>query len=141
MKREYTMGRVIVARLPHGADLLAGITDLCKEHAVSMGSITAIGALSDAAVSYYDQDRKEYRELLFPGHSEILALVGNVSQRDGAAVCHAHVTLADEYGRAFGGHLVAGCRIFAAELTVTELIGEPLKRGFDEVTGLPLWVE
>lgn len=140
MKREFTTGRTIVARLPHGADLLESITALCREHKLAMGTVTAIGALSDAVVGYYDQNQKSYHELPFPGHSEILALVGTLSQRDGAVMCHAHVTLADEFGRAFGGHLVAGCRIFAAEVTVTELVGEPLTRGFDEVTGLHLWV-
>ena len=52
---------------------------------------------------------------------------------------HAHATLAGHDGACVGGHVVPGCRIFACELILQELVGEPLERGYDEVTGLPLW--
>jgi uncharacterized protein len=139
--QEFKTGRVFVGRLPHGADLLEAITACCRERGVRMAEISAIGALSQARVGYYEQDAKIYRELGFPGHCEILSLIGTVSVRDGAPAVHAHVTLADDEGRSFGGHLIAGCRVFACELVITELSGEPLVRGFDETTGLPLWSE
>ncbi|TAL29595.1 MAG: DUF296 domain-containing protein [Spirochaetes bacterium] len=139
--REFKTGRVFVGRLPHGADLLESITACCRARGIAMARIDAIGALSEAAVAYYEQNAKIYHELRFPGHCEILSLTGTVSIRDGAPACHAHVTLADDTGRSYGGHLVAGCRIFACELVVTELQGEPLVRGFDATTGLPLWSE
>jgi uncharacterized protein len=139
--REFKSGRVFAGRLPHGADLLESITACCRERGISMAQISAIGALSAARVAYYGQDAKIYHEISFPGHCEILSLVGTVSVRDGAPACHAHVTLADDTGRSYGGHLVAGCRIFACELVITELAGEPLARGFDETTGLALWSE
>ena len=52
---------------------------------------------------------------------------------------HAHVTLSDEQGNAFGGHLAPGTVIFACEFVIQELAGDALTRGFDEQTGLPLW--
>jgi uncharacterized protein len=45
----------------------------------------------------------------------------------------------DVDGACVGGHVVPGCRIFACELILQELVGEPLERGYEEVTGLPLW--
>ncbi len=44
---------------------------------------------------------------------EILALVGIISLRDGQIMVHAHVTLGDQEGRAWGAHLPEGTVIFA----------------------------
>ena len=52
---------------------------------------------------------------------------------------HAHVTLADKNGKAYGGHLAPGTEIFACEVIVQALEGPEFKRGIDEETGLPLW--
>ena len=68
-----------------------------------------------------------------------MTLLGNVSRRDGATAVHLHATLADHDGVCVGGHVAAGCVVFACELFIQELVGEPLQRGFDEATGLPLW--
>ena len=73
------------------------------------------------------------------GAVELVSLLGNVSRRDGATAVHAHATLAGHDGACVGGHVVPGCRVFACELILQELVGEPLERGLDEVTGLPLW--
>ena len=68
-----------------------------------------------------------------------MTLLGNVSRRDGATAVHLHATLADHDVACYGGHVAAGCVVFACELFIQELVGEPLERSFDEVTGLPLW--
>jgi predicted DNA-binding protein with PD1-like motif len=118
---EFTQGRVIVARLRHGADLLEEIV-----------------ALADR-LAFYDQAGKSYGEFALDRPLEITALAGNLSLRDGARTAHVHLTLAEHGGRAFGGHAAAGCVVFAAELLVVELRGASLERAHDETTGLPLW--
>jgi predicted DNA-binding protein with PD1-like motif len=118
---EFAQGRSIVARLPHGADLLEEIVALA------------------ARLAYYDQADKTYEEFALDRPLEITALAGNVSRRDGAPAAHVHLTLADDDGRAFGGHAAPGCVVFACELVVTELHGPSLERSHDDVTGLPLW--
>lgn len=138
---EYTPGRTIVARLSHGTDLLDGLQALAAEHKVAVGSLTAIGALQRASLGYYRQDRQEYRRFAIDGPVEILACVGNVSARDGEAAIHAHLTVGDEQGGTRGGHLMDGCLVFACEVTLTELLGHALTRGYDATTGLPLWSE
>jgi predicted DNA-binding protein with PD1-like motif len=137
--REFARGRRVVARLLHGGDLLAEIAAVADEHRMPMAEVRAIGALSEARVAFYDQDAKTYGEFAVPGPVELLCLLGNVSRRDGGTAVHAHVTLAGHDGACVGGHLVPGCRVFACELILQELVGEPLERAFDEVTGLPLW--
>jgi len=52
---------------------------------------------------------------------------------------HAHVTLSNARGEAFGGHLAAGTVVFSAECIIEELVGPEYVRSHDETTGLPLW--
>jgi predicted DNA-binding protein with PD1-like motif len=137
--REFTRGRRVVARLPHGGDLLAEIAAVADAHGMATAELRAIGALSEARLAFYDQEAKTYGEFDVDGAVELVSLLGNVSRRDGATAVHAHATLAGHDGACVGGHVIPGCRIFAGELILQELVGEALERGFDEVTGLPLW--
>ena len=137
--RELSRGRRVVARLPHGGDLLVEIAAVADEHGMTTAEVRAIGALSEARLAFYDQETKAYGEVDVDGAVELLGLLGNVSRRDGATAVHAHATLAGHDGACVRGHVVPGCRIFACELIPQELVGEPLERGYDEVTGLPLW--
>ena len=137
--REFARGRRVVARLPHGGDLLAEIAAVADEHGMATAELRAIGALSEARLAFYDQETKTYGEFDVPGAVELLGLLGNVSRRDGDIAVHAHAMLGRRDGTTLGGHVVAGCAVFACELVVVELAGPPLERGHDERTGLPLW--
>lgn len=137
--REFTRGRRVVARLPHGDDLLASIAALADGHGMAVAELRAIGALRRARLAFYDQTRHEYGEFDLDGPVEIVALLGTVSRRDGATAVHVHATLAGHDGACIGGHVVPGCEVFACELVMQELVGEPLERELDPVTGLPLW--
>lgn len=136
---EFTTGRIIVARLAHGADLLDEIVTLAARHRVEAGTLQGLGALQRARLAFYDQAGKQYSESALDRPLEITSLTGNLSQRDGAPASHVHLVLAGDDGLAFGGHAAPGCLIFACELVVTELLGPALERVYDEVTGLPLW--
>lgn len=135
----FAQGRSIVARLEHGADLLDEIVALAERHGIEAGALQGLGALQRARLAYYDQTGKTYGEFALEQPLEITALAGNLSRRDGEHAAHVHLTLAASDGRAFGGHAAPGCVVFACELVVTELLGQPLERVHDEVTGLPLW--
>ena len=94
--------------------------------------LRAIGALQAARLSFYDQTAHAYGEFAVDAPVEIVGLLGNVSQRDGATMVHAHATLAGHDGACVGGHVAPGCVVFACELVLQELVGEPLVREFDE---------
>jgi len=128
-----------MGRLPHGGDLLETLTELCIRHDVRLGRVEAIGAVSRARVGYYDQTKHEYRCLELDRPLEILSLIGNVSLRDGRPMVHAHITLGDDQGHAFGGHLAPGTIVFACECTLQAFEGPPLERKPDATTGLMLW--
>jgi uncharacterized protein len=133
-------GRRIMGRLAKGDDLLGALERRAGELGLKLGEVRALGAVSAARVGFYDQAARQYRYLDFREPLEIVALMGNVSLKDGKPFVHAHVTLADAQGRAWGGHLAAGTPVFACEFVLQEYESEEsLVRGLDEETGLFLW--
>jgi len=140
MQISLTPGPKIMGRLAKGDDLLAALTAISRAHGITLGEVQAIGAVSQARVGYYNQAEQKYQFLDLPRPLEILALTGNVSLKDGEPFVHAHVTLADEDGRAFGGHLAEGTVVFAGEFTIQAYSSsKTLARRLDEATGLFLW--
>lgn len=137
--REYGRGRRVVARLEHGGDVLAQIATVVEKHGMAAAELRAIGALQRGRLAFYDQAAHEYCEFAVDEPVELISLLGNVSRRDGATAVHAHATLSRRDGTCVAGHVAPGCIVFATELILQELVGEPLERELDEVTGLPLW--
>ena len=129
----------IMGRLTCGSDLLDELTHICTDKNIRLGRIEAIGAVQKAHIGYYDQDSREYRFNDIDKHLEILKLAGNISIKDGSPMVHAHITLADSDGRAFGGHLAQGTVVFACEYIIEPFEGKDLVRSHDPETDLPLW--
>lgn len=130
---------VIMKRLPKGADLLEAITQVCKDNAITRGSVQVIGALDRAVVGFYLFEEKRYITHPIDENVEILSGLGNVSFKDGVPFIHMHLTLGREDGGCLGGHAMAGCPIFAAEVCIHVSEGIPLEREMDDATGLFLW--
>lgn len=137
--RPYKTRRTIIGTVPHGADLLDALTTFAVNEDIKVGRITAIGATKHTVVAYYDQKSRTYTPLEYSGGMEILNLTGNISIRDGKPFVHAHLTVGDAQGKAFGGHLMKGTIVFACEIIIEEYEGEQLWRAKDETTGLFLW--
>ena len=133
-------GRIFVGRLECGDDLLGALTGFCKKESIKLGIFNVIGAVRSAKLGYYDQKEKKYTGCVeLKKKLEIASCMGNISLKDDEIMVHAHIVLADFDGKAFGGHLMPGTEVFAAEFFIQEFAGSELKRGKDEVTGLPLW--
>ena len=136
---EATPGRIWVGRLDTGDDLVEEIERVCGEHDVRAAWVSAVGAVRRASFAYYEQDDRRYLELSSDEHHEITGFVGNISMREGKPFLHAHATFCARDGSAVGGHLLAGCEVFAAEFTLREMTAVELVRTPDEGSGLSLW--
>lgn len=132
-------GPIHIVRLNTGEDLLDGITSYAIEAGIEAAWLTYLGAVSRASLRYYDQDARVYVDFELDEHLEVLSGVGNVSLLDDTPFIHTHAAFADEKGRAWGGHLNTGTTVWAIELRIQELIGEPLVREPDDCTSLNLW--
>jgi len=131
--------KMFIGRLSHGSDLLQEITDLCINKNIKLGRVEGIGAVQKARIGYYNQAVREYQYIELNQALEITKLVGNISIKDNTLFVHAHITLSDEKGNAFGGHLAQGTVIYTFEIILHAFEGPELRRSYDEVTGLPLW--
>lgn len=130
-----------LCRLPVGEDLLETITKVFRERGLRKAAFNVIGAVTRAALAYYDSELRQYKNREFEGLLEIVSCSGNVSERDGEVFVHAHMVLAGENFACVGGHLMPGTVIFAAELYGTPVPGSVPVRQYDDFTGLFLWTE
>ena len=131
--------QLFIGKLDYGSDLLEEISLVCKREDIRLGRVEALGAVQKACIGYYDQKAREYRFIEFNQHLEITHLIGNISLKDGAPMVHGHITLSDEKGNVYGGHLSPGTIVFACEFILEAFDGPLLNRGLDRQTGLPLW--
>jgi hypothetical protein len=123
-------GNIVVVRLQDGERLpeaLAGL-DL-KAAAIPSG----IGMLRDLVLGYWKGE--EYVEETVEEPVELLSFQGNIGERDGEPVVHAHVVGGKPGGAAIGGHLLGATVHNTAELVILRLPGIRMVRK-PEPTGL-----
>ena len=136
---EIKLNKTFIGKLEFGGDLLEELTSVCEQNKIRLGFVEALGAVNKARVGFYDQQARKYKFIEIDKPLEITKLIGNISLRDGKPMVHAHITLADSQGNAFGGHLADGTTIFACEFILNSYDGPDHIREYDEQTGLPLW--
>jgi predicted DNA-binding protein with PD1-like motif len=136
--RKFDCSRNLIVRVKHDSDIINFVIDVAKENRIMAATFTAIGALKNAKLGFYDQEKHEYLENALPFPQEIASCIGNISIKEDKAFVHAHAVLADEEGNTKAGHLLEG-KVFAAEVHLVELVGEKVARKYDAVTGLSLW--
>jgi len=127
-----------VARLETGADWRAEIEALAADVDADAAWFSALGAVQDAEVWFYDQDTCAYNPIHFEKPLEVASCVGNVSLLEGDRFAHTHAVLSDDEGNAVAGHLNAAT-VWAGEVYM-RVFEEPLERAYDETTELDLWL-
>jgi predicted DNA-binding protein with PD1-like motif len=136
--REVTGGREFVCRLETGADWRQEIESFAAARDVDAAWFLAMGAVQDAELSFYDQERTEYESVTFDEPLEVAACVGNVAWLGDERFAHTHAVLSRRDGETLAGHLDSAT-VFAGEVYVRELDTE-LVRSHDEPTDLDLWL-
>lgn len=131
--------REYVGRLETGADWRAEIESLADDVEADAAWFTALGAVQDAELWFYDQDDLEYAPITFDEPLEVASCVGNVSLLSGERFAHTHAVLSRPDGEAVAGHLHAGT-VFAGEVHM-QVFDTSLERGHDDETDLDLWFE
>ena len=133
-------GRVAMARLLQGSDLLAEINNLAAQAGFKAAKVQFIGAVRKAVIQVLDQAKKEYVTYNLEGPLEIVSGSGNVSLKDGKPFAHVHVALAGLDGKCVGGHVAPGTEVYLTELALVELMmDKPLERKMDKELGLAIW--
>lgn len=110
MKHEELDGdgvRTVVVVFDAGDEVLPGLTSVAEQEDLTAASVTAVGAVQEATLGWYDLQAQEYREVPVQEQAEVLSLVGDVAQGpDGKPAVHAHAVLGLRDGSTRGGHLL-----------------------------------
>jgi uncharacterized protein len=120
-----------------GDEVMAGLSDFAKRERLSGSHFTAIGALSDVTLGYFDRARKDYKRIPLAEQVEVLALVGDIALDQGEPKVHAHIVVGSADGAAHGGHLLEARVWPTLEVILVESPAH-LRRETDEDTGLAL---
>jgi predicted DNA-binding protein with PD1-like motif len=121
-----------------GDEVASGLSAFAHEYGIGGAYFTAIGALREVALGYWDWETKQYRRIPVREQVEVLSLVGNIALTpEGAPKVHAHVVVGKADGTAHGGHLLEGHVRPTLEVMLVES-PRHLRRTHDPATGLAL---
>lgn len=130
--------RTFAVIMDKGDEVLSSIKDFAARERVLAAQITAIGALSDVVLRYFDWDAKDYRNIRVREQVEVASLNGDVARApDGKPAIHIHLVVGKKDGSAMAGHLGEAHVRPTLEVIVTE---QPsyLQKVYDRETGLAL---
>lgn len=124
--------------LETGDEIMASLKSFAESERLSAAQFSAIGALSDAKLSYFDWERKEYTHIPVDEQVEVASLTGDVALApDGGVALHVHLVLGKRDGTAVAGHLAEGRVRPTLEVVLTES-PEHLRKVHDPESGLAL---
>lgn len=121
ISRKMDAGKLVVARVDDGEELVSSIKQLCAEHGIDSGIIlSVIGAISEVEM-INPKDRKPFKKKI-DAQMEIVGN-GNISRDNGEAFIHIHFASAPEGSQAIAGHLVSAKVMHFCEVAILECAG------------------
>lgn len=130
--------RTYAVVLETGEEVITCLGQFAAAEKVSTAQVTAIGALSDATLMYFDWDKKDYLRIPLPEQVEVASLIGDIAEGlDGKPSIHVHLVVGRRDGTAMAGHLGEARVRPTLELIVTESPAH-LRKVKDRESGLPL---
>ena len=122
-------------RLDKGDEIVKSLLDVARKEGLTLASVSGIGATDDFEVGVFDLERSDYDHYRFQGNHEIVALVGNITTKEGAPYLHLHITCAGKEGKIVGGHLFKAKVSLTAEIFLHKGAGRAERRR-DEDLGI-----
>jgi len=116
-------------RLTEGTDLKLAILDYVKAQSIQAGSVlSCVGCLTAANIRLAD----ESKSLSLAGPLEILTVSGTLTPTH----VHLHISVADQNGDVYGGHLMDGSLVsYTTEVCLASYDNLVFNREFDAATG------
>jgi predicted DNA-binding protein with PD1-like motif len=130
--------RTFAVILQKGDETMRCLQDFAVKERLSASQVTAIGALSNAKLAFFNWETKEYRPIPVAEQVEVASLVGDIAVGpDGKPSVHVHAVLGRRDGTALAGHLQEGHVRPTLEIIITES-PEHLCKVKDAESGLAL---
>lgn len=128
-------GNKIIARIDKGEEILTTIKEISLKENIKLASVQALGATDEFTVGVYKVDEKKYYANEFKGYFEIVSLTGTINTMDGEFYTHIHMSVGNDKGEVFGGHLNKAIVSATCEMVI-DIIDGNVDRNYDEETGL-----
>jgi hypothetical protein len=123
--------------LQTGDEVMETLQAFARAQRLRGSQLTAIGALRNAVLAFFDLQARAYLRLPVDEQAEVLALLGDVASESSGPSVHAHVVLGLRDGSTRGGHLLEAHVRPTLEVVITEMPTH-LQRVHDPETGLTL---
>lgn len=127
----------IIARIDKGEEIIEQIKEIAIKEEIKLASIQALGAVGQFTIGVFRTDEKQYLSNEFNGDFEIVSLTGTINTMDNKFYCHLHMSVGNEKGEVFGGHLNRAIVSATCEMVIT-IISGIVDRYYDEEVGLNL---
>ncbi len=128
-----------IIRFDANEDVFISLSDYCKTNNTG-GYFTCIGSTKDVTLSYYNLETKQYEDHQIVEDLEVVSITGNISFKDSVPAVHAHGVFSKRDLSTIGGHIKKMIVSATCEVYLT-IFHKPLKRAFDQNTGLNLLSE
>lgn len=129
--------RTFVVVFDKGDEVVAGLTAFAAREHLRASQLTAIGAMRDVTLGYFDRDRRDYTRIPLAAQVEVLSLLGVITLDGSKPKLHAHIVVGLADGTARGGHLLEG-HVWPTLEVIVEESPRHLQRRTDPETGLAL---
>lgn len=129
------VGNDIIARFDKGDKIMASLHEIAEKEGIKSGFVSAIGAVDQAELSYYEIEEKTYKTVTFEKDFEVLSMNGTLTTVDGSPHEHIHIVLGRDDYSTIGGHLQEANVSITLEVHLTTLDLE-VGRNKDEETGI-----
>lgn len=130
-----------ITRLERGENVFVTLTHFCELEKVTAGVFSAIGAVKNTKIGYYDLATKQYGSKEYAADHEVASMTGNVVLVNGKPFLHIHAVLSGvepgHENECVGGHVFAATVAVTLEVHMT-VFSEPITRTLDEEIGLKL---
>lgn len=121
-----------------GEEVMSSLERFVGAERIFAAQLTAIGALSDVVLKYFDWDKKEYLRIPVREQVEVASLLGDVAQApSGKPALHIHLVVGKRDGSAMAGHLAEAHVRPTLEIIMTESPAH-LRKVHDPESGLAL---
>jgi predicted DNA-binding protein with PD1-like motif len=130
--------RTFAVIMETGDEAMSCLQLFVEKERISAAQFTAIGALSDATLNYFDWDKKKYLPIPVREQVEVASLIGDVAlSPEGKPALHIHIVLGRRDGTALAGHLSEAHVRPTLEVILTEPPAH-LVKAHDPESGLAL---
>ncbi len=130
--------RTFAVILETGEEIVASLQRFAEGERIFATQITAIGALSDVVLLYFDWQKKEYLRIPVREQVEVVSLMGDIAEAsEGKPALHLHMVVGKRDGTALAGHLGEAHVRPTLEAIITESPAH-LRKAKDPESGLAL---